>query len=237
MFEREHHRRVANILEALDAESLAAADCLFGGGTAIALRHGEYRESVDIDVLVSDLDGYRQLRQRLAGPDGIRAVTKPGRALEQTREMRADQYGIRTMLRVDGVDIKFEIVREARIALEPPAAADRICGVATLTPLDRVASKLLANSDRWRDDAVFGRDLIDLAMMAPPKTLLRPAIDKAAGAYGASVEADLAKAVDDLRQRPPRLDQCMRAMRMTTVSKAVLWTRIKALVRRPLRAR
>ena len=204
---------MASILEALDAESLAANGCLFGGGTAIALRHGEYRESVDIDFLVSDLDGYRQLRQRLAGPDGIRAVTKPGLALTQTREMRTDQYGIRTMLRVDGVDIKFEIVLEARIALEPPAAADRICGVAALTPLDMVTSKLLANSDRWRDDAVFGRDLIDLAMMAPPKTLLRTAIDKAAGAYGASVETDLANAVDDLRRRPHRLDQCMRAMR------------------------
>lgn len=235
LFEREHHRRVARILESLDAESLAAEGCLFGGGTAIALRHGEYRESVDIDFLVSNLGGWRQLRQRLTGPDGIRAVTKPGFALNQTREMRADQYGIRTMLQVDGVDIKFEVVLEGRIALDPPAAADRICGVATLTPLDMVASKLLANSDRWRDDAALSRDLVDLAMMAPPKKLLRLAIDKAAGAYGASIESDLAKAVDDLRQRPQHLSHCMRAMRMTTVSKAVLWTRIKALARRSLR--
>lgn len=27
--------------------------------------------------------------------------------------------------------------------------------------------KLLANSDRWADDSVFSRDLIDLAMNAP----------------------------------------------------------------------
>ena len=108
---------------------------------------------------------------------------------------------------------------------------DHLCGVATLMPLERAASKLLANSDRWRDDAVFSRDLIDLAIMAPPRKLLRQAIDKAKGAYGDSIEADLAKAVQDLRERPYRLDHCMRAMRMTTVSKGLLWSRIKALVR------
>jgi predicted nucleotidyltransferase component of viral defense system len=34
---------------------------LFAGGTAIALRYGEYRESVDIDFLASDLASYRYL--------------------------------------------------------------------------------------------------------------------------------------------------------------------------------
>lgn len=231
MFEREHHRRIASVLEALDADALAQSACLFGGGTAIALRYGEYRESIDIDFLVSRIDGYRKLRQALSGPAGINAITKPGRALEQARELRADQYGLRTMLRAAGVEIKFEIVLEGRMELEAPGADDRIAGVATLTPLDMAASKLLANSDRWRDDAVMSRDLIDLAMMAPPKKLLRAAIDKARGAYGASIEADLAKAIENLRERPHRLDACMQAMRMTTVPKALLWSRIKALAR------
>jgi hypothetical protein len=229
LFEREHHRRIATILEGLDAGQLAANGCLFGGGTAMALRYGEYRESVDIDFLVSNRQGYRQLRQHLTGPDGMRALSRPGMVLNQVREMRADQYGIRTMLRVDDVEIKFEIVLEGRIELESPGEADRLCGVATLTPLDMITSKLLANSDRWRDDAVLSRDLIDLAMMAPQKKLLRLAIDKAKGAYGDSVESDLAKAIADLRERPHRLDHCMNSMRMTGVSKAVLWTRIKAL--------
>lgn len=229
MFERPHHRRIAPVLESLDAEVLAANDCLFGGGTAMALRYGEYRVSVDIDFLISNVDGYRQLRQRLTGPDGIRAITRPGHTLTQARAVRADQYGIRTLLKVDGADIKFEIVLEGRIKLEAPGPDDRQCGVATLTPLDMAASKLLANSDRWRDDA--GRDLIDLAMMAPPRPLMKQAMAKAQGAYGDSVAADLAKAVEDLRARPHRLDQCMQAMAMTTVSKAALWARIKALVR------
>jgi Nucleotidyl transferase AbiEii toxin, Type IV TA system len=231
LFEREHHRRVATILEALDATDLAANACFFGGDTAMALRYGEYRESVDIDFLVSSVDGYRHLRQRLTGPGGVQALAKPGLVLNQVREMRADQYGIRTLLRVDGIDIKFEIVLEGRIALDAPSADDRICGVTTLTPLDMAASKLLANSDRWRDDAVLSRDLIDLAMMAPPKKLLQLAIDKAKAAYGDSVDADLAKAIQDLRDRPHRLDHCMQVMRMDTVSKAVLWARIRALSR------
>lgn len=229
MFEREHHRRVANVLEALDAERLATNECLFGGGTAMTLRYGEYRESVDIDFLVSNKGGYRRLRQLLTGQNGIQGLTRPGMVLNQVRELRADQYGVRTMLKVDDTQIKFEIVLEGRIALDPPTIDDRICGVATLTPCDMATSKLLANADRWRDDAVLSRDLIDLAMMAPPRKLLRLAIEKAKAAYGTSIETDLSKAIQDLRERPHRLDHCMQAMRMTTVSKAVLWTRIKAL--------
>jgi hypothetical protein len=231
LFERPHHRRIATVLNALAADLLAENGCLFGGGTALALRYGEYRESVDIDFLISKVEGYRQLRQRLTGPDGVNAITRPGHALSQTREVRADQYGIRTLLQVEGADIKFEIVLEGRIDLETPGPADRQCGLATLTQLDMATSKLLANSDRWRDDAVMSRDLIDLAMMAPLKALMRHAMAKAQGAYGESVAADLASAVEDLRARPHRLDQCMQAMAMTTVSKAALWARIKALVR------
>ena len=70
MFDRPHQRRIATVLEALDADGLSASACLFGGGTAISLRHGEYRESLDIDFLVSSIDGYRQLRQQLTGTDG-----------------------------------------------------------------------------------------------------------------------------------------------------------------------
>ncbi len=101
--------------------------------------------------------------------------------------------------------------------------------MATLTPLDMATSKLLANADRWRDDSVLNRDLIDLAMMLPSKSLLRQAIVKAEGAYGASIQDDLRRAVQNLRERPHRLDHCMQAMRMTTVPKALLWKRIKAL--------
>lgn len=152
--------------------------------------------------------------------------------LTPLRELRADQHGLRTLVREGGLPIKFEIVLEARIAFDTPGPDDTIAGVAVLTPLDLAAGKLLALADRWRDDSVFGRDLIDLAMMRPAKPLLRAAIAKAAAAYGDSVESSLNKAVQDLRERPHRLDACMGAMQMTTLSKAQLWARIQALEQR-----
>lgn len=57
MFERPHHQRIAHVLTALDGDRLRQYGCLFGGGTCIALRYDEYRESVDIDFLVSDAAG------------------------------------------------------------------------------------------------------------------------------------------------------------------------------------
>lgn len=230
-FERIHHQYVAQVLHALNGPLLRDAHCLFGGGTAIALRHGEYRESVDIDFLVSDVQHYRGLRQTLTGPAGIRAILRDAAApVTQLRDIRSDQYGIRTMLKVADQPIKFEIVLEGRIALQAPGPDDEVCGIATLTPLDMLASKLLANSDRWNDDGVFSRDLIDLAMMAPGLPLLRQAVAKAEQAYGESICRDLAKAIDRLQSHPDRLDRCMAALAMT-LPKAVVWNRIRALRR------
>jgi hypothetical protein len=53
---------------------------------------------------------------------------------------------------------------------------------------------------------------------------------KAHGAYGDSAATDLARAVAFLRARPHRLDQCMHAMGISTVSKAALWAHIRSLV-------
>jgi hypothetical protein len=97
LFERAHHRRVATILDALDGALLERHRCYFGGGTAIVLRYGEYRESVGIDFLVSDIAGYRELRQLVSGAQGISALAR--RDLRQLREVRVDQYGIRTLIR------------------------------------------------------------------------------------------------------------------------------------------
>lgn len=230
-FERIHHQFVAQILYALDGSMLLEANCLFGGGTVIALRYGEYRESMDIDFLVSDVAGYRGLRQKLTGPTGIEAIMRDAAApLTQVREIRSDQYGIRTMLMVADQPIKFEIVLEGRIELEKPGASDEVCGVATLTPLDMLASKLLANSDRWNDDGVFNRDVIDLAMMTPSLPMLRKAVAKAEQAYGQSICQDLDKAISRLQNRHDWLDHCMRAMAMN-IPLAVLWKRVRALRR------
>jgi hypothetical protein len=230
LFERPHHQRIARVLEALDGPLLERHGCFFGGGTAIALRFGEFRESVDIDFLVSDPDGYRGLRTLVTGPAGVGSVVRFAPDLQTIRDLRADQYGLRTLLRVDGSEVKLEIVREARIVLESPIAADRVCGIASLTTGDLLASKLLANSDRWADDGAFSRDLIDLAMMAPGRSLLDASLVKARAAYGASIDRDLDRAIIRLRERDHRLERCLDALSMT-VPRALVWQRIRILAR------
>lgn len=230
-FQRPHHQHIARVLSALNGALLRENNCLFGGGTAIALRYGEYRESVDIDFLLSDVASYRALRQLITGPTGLMAILNPGAsAVNQVRDVRADQYGIRTAVSLDAHPIKFEIILEARIELAPPKQVDEICGIATLTPLDMATSKLLANSDRGNDDGVFSRDLIDLAMMAPPLALLRQAVAKAEEAYGLSIQQDLQKAIHAIQTRPGRLERCMQVMAMT-MPKAALWQKINGLKR------
>lgn len=197
----------------------------------MALRFGEYRESVDLDFLVSDISCYRNLRQLLTGAGGIGAIVREGvEPLLQQREIRADQYGIRTVLEVAGLPIKFEIVLEGRIELSPPDDGDEVCGIATLTPLDMAAGKLLANSDRWADDGVFNRDVIDLAMMRPSLNLLRRAVTKAETAYGQAILGDLKKAIDRLQQKQDLLERCMAALAMTQ-PKALVWRNLRSLLR------
>lgn len=230
-FERPHHRRIARVLSALNGPLLKENNCLFAGGTVIALRYGEFRESVDLVFLVSDIVSYRNLRQLLTGAGGIAALVREGdEPLTQLREVRADQYGIRTVLQVDGQPIKFEIVLEGRIELASPTIEDQVCGVATLTPLDMVTSKLLANSDRWMDDGVFNRDVIDLAMMKPSLPLLRQSVEKAEGAYGTAIRQDLERAIQRMQDRRGWLERCMQAMGMT-LPKALVWQKMRELRR------
>lgn len=231
MFSREHHQRIALVLESMNAGLLWEHRCFFGGGTAIALRHGEYRESVDIDFLVSDLASYRALRQMVTGPAGLASLWSSfPSALLIPRGVRADQYGIRCVLEVMGSPIKFKIVLEGRIEFEQPQATDVICGVPALTDKDLAASKLLANSDRWADDGVFSRDLIDLAMMDLPLKVLRSATFKAEQAYGNAVTRDLAKAINHLRDRNGWLDRCIQAMAMNA-PRATVWSKVRRLKR------
>lgn len=228
MFDREHHIRIATILQSLDAELLDQHHCLFGGGTAIALARNEYRESVDIDFLISDHTGYQNLRHLLTGK-GLQVIARPGLQLTSVRDIRTDQYGIRAMLRVGDFEIKFEIVFESRIQLESPHFEQKICGISILTPLDMAATKLLANSDRWSDDSIYSRDLIDLAMVGLSREELKLANKKASEAYGESVRRDLIKAIDYLAKRKGRLEHCMSALKINTVPKALLWKSIRGL--------
>ena len=92
-----------------------------------------------------------------------------------------------------------------------------------------LASILLANSDRWADEGVFNRDLIDLAMMKPSSDVFAKALAKAESAYGSSIQQDLEKSIDKLLTKPEWLEKCMRAMGMSDTAPAFLVTAILSL--------
>ncbi len=209
MFERPHHQRIAELLACLDAPFLLDAECYFGGGTAIALQLGEYRESVDVDFLCASTDGYRKLRQAVF-TRGLDALTST--PLTALRPLRTDQYGVRTIVQVGGVPIKLELVREARIELAGAMSTE--LGVPLLSRDDLFAEKLLANVDRASDRGTFNRDALDLGMMASAwGPIPRAALEKAQHAYGPAVEAALAEAVRRLGDRS-WLAACVAAMSM-----------------------
>lgn len=218
MFRRERHRHIEHILTSLEPGVLVDNQCWFGGGTAIALLNGEYRESVDIDFLVSDYACFRRLRE-IAGNNLDGLSTRP---LDLSRPVKADRYGIRTHVLVNEVPIKFEIVHEGRIALDAPKPSQSICGIRALTTVDQVASKLLANDDRWADRSVFSRDIIDLAMMRPNQDALHEGLRKAEEAYHGTVRTSVAKAIDMLRANPKQLASAVHALRMEAPVATVL---------------
>jgi len=228
MFTRLHHQRIAKVLESLDADLLKQHNCLFAGGTAIALGYGEYRESVDIDFLVSDLASYRYLRNSVR-EQGLQALMKSTDASQlQTSDIRSDQYGIRTRVFVKGKPIKFEIVLEGRISLAKPGKKDSVLGVATLMKIDMAVSKLLANSDRGLDVGMHCRDVIDLAMLNLSKSEFAEATTKSEAAYGEAILKDLAKVIGMLSEANGLLERCMKAMDVS-VPRALLWQNISKL--------
>jgi len=197
-FKRPAHHEVLAVLRSLDRSFLERTQCHFGGGTRIVLELDEYRESRDIDFLCSDPAGYRVLRERMRETS---LAPLADRALKLAREVRSDQYGIRTFIARDGVNIKFEIIRESRIALE--GADVRGLPVRCLTRIHCFAEKFLANTDRGLDASTLSRDIVDLAFMIESWT----SADALAGmalakeAYGESVPRAIAAVTQKMQDR------------------------------------
>lgn len=197
-FARPRHARVWRVLESLDGERLAQTRCFFAGGTRIVLEIDEYRESIDVDFLCSDRAGYRALRSQITQRSFGDLFRDPPDLL---REIRADMYGIRTFLDVDGEPLKFELVAEGRIDVGGTDAAGF-----PVPALDRpscFAEKLLANADRGRDESTRSRDLVDLAHMvtAWSRDDLARGLSTATDAYGDAVLRELRASLERLEDR------------------------------------
>lgn len=182
--------------------------------------------------MVSDLEGYRELRQRLRGARTLAPLSRAGiTPLPLANEWRVDQYGLRGFVEVGPRPIKFEIINEARIPLQQPARKDAVCGVSMLSRSDLAACKLLANADRWRDDGVFARDAIDLAYLDLPPRRLAPGLRKSMTAYGPDVVRDMLRAIAALQERQGWLARCIAALSIAEPAARVV-QRLRGMDRR-----
>lgn len=209
VFRRPRHQIVAKALAAFDAGFLEQTQCYFGGGTRIVLELAEYRESEDLDFLCASRDGYRTLRTAVTDRSLGPVLARP---VPLARDVRADQYGVRTFLEVDGHRLKCEIIREGRIDL-----AGALCETIPVPCLDRpscLAEKWLANADRWADEAVLSRDIVDLAFMVEtwPPADVRRGLALAREAYGASVDRAALRAAEKLLEGDAYLKRCVREL-------------------------
>lgn len=209
MFERPHHQKVAKLLCNMDGDLLARARCYFGGGTAITLKLDEYRESVDINFLCSDQEGYRVLRNAITPPTLGSVLRSP---LQHVRDVRTQRDKISAVLEVDEAPIRVEFVLEGRISIS--GTLDSSLGVPVLDRDDMYAEKLLANADRALDRSQMSRDLIDLAMMIKAwGPIPAAALKKAETAYGHTIPDYFEKGLALLRDDRYR-NGCLDAMAM-----------------------
>lgn len=208
-FAREHHRVIARLLHALDGTYLARCNCYFGGGTMLALKLGEYRESRDIDFFCANREGYRALRETVQA-DSLGGIQRQPILL--ARQVRADRDGIRTVLAEGDARIKFEIVLEARIDLD--GALDDRLGVPVMSFEHAVAEKLLANADRGLDKATLGRDLVDLAFLAHAVegTVMRAGADRAVHAYGNAIPLLLQQTLEQFQHDRAWAKRCIQGL-------------------------
>lgn len=213
MFNREHHQRIASLLSRLDGNFLHQCDTYFAGGTAIVLSPGlaEYRESVDIDFLCGSTEGYRKLREAIREKPGLQGVATS--QIDLIREVKTDQYGVRTFAVIDGVPLKVEFVLEGRIAIS--GDVNPSLGVPVLARNDMYAEKLLANDDRHGDRQSMNRDIIDLAMMIEGWGSIPPeALAKAQSAYGSAIIKSFARATETVSKDRLHLATCLADMQM-----------------------
>jgi hypothetical protein len=196
-FKKPEHRIIAEALGLMDHRFLTANQCWFGGGTAIFMKFGEYRRSLDVDFLCADADGYRELRT-CAAERGVKAFFPD--PVEAVRDFQIDQYGLRTVVRLKGQTIRFEIIREGRIKLQ--GHFDHDLNVSTLVSADMFAEKLLANADRCQDRATAYRDAIDLGMLIGAYGEIPiEALGKVQTAYGPDIQHKVAWVVNKLQDK------------------------------------
>lgn len=204
IFKLEHHNKILTVLESFNCELLEKSSAYFGGGTLLSLIFEEYRWSKDIDFIAAvGSEGYKRLRTVIfdSGYEGLfRNLAKI-----QIGRGTTDQYGIRLVVLVEDTPIKTEIIAEGRFDLDPPRYLSW-SSVPCLSLNDCFTSKLLSNSDRFMDNSIESRDLIDLAILRVNSPIPEISIEKAEKSY--EVIRPLKKAIKLFQEKPEYREKC-----------------------------
>lgn len=162
-----------------------------------------------MDFLCSNAEGYRLLRENVS-EISLGPVVKS--RLSLAREVRADQYGIRTFIAVNDEKLKFEIIREARIDIEGEDVAS--IPVVCLSRRHCFAEKFLANADRGLDASTLSRDIVDLAFVIESwsKEDANAGLTIAKKAYGRSVLRSLTTVTKKMREDKAYRNRCIEGL-------------------------
>lgn len=179
MFRRKHHKDIAAVLSKMNSSSLMETQCFFAGGTAISLQLNEYRESVDIDFLCSDKEGYKKIRSEISSGN---AEFLFGKEIDLPRELKVDRHGIRGRIFSNESIIKVEIA-SVDSSIKLSGEYNYNLNVPVLSQSDLFVQKILDNADRGINKSYTNRDIIDLCMMSAawggiPVSALRHAVDE-----------------------------------------------------------
>lgn len=153
------HQIIESALAHFNADFFSEHQILFGGGTRIALELDEYRESTDIDFFCPNQQSYRAVRESINNLHLNRLVKEEFNYL---REIRADRYAVRTVIKHKGENIKLEFINFTGYQLS--YSHDR--SMFPMPYLDQKScfyTKLLANSDRKLTEPY--KDIFDLLAM------------------------------------------------------------------------
>ena len=209
-FKLDHYNKILTILNSLDDEVLEKGCAYFGGGTLLALDFEEYRWSKDIDFISPiSSSGYGYLRT-VVFDNGYEGLFRDLSKIKIGRGT-TDQYGIRMVVLIDDEPIKTEIIAEGRFELDLPRYPEW-SPVACLSLSDCFTSKLLANSDRFTDESVESRDLIDLAVLRLQSEIPLKALTKAEKAY--EVMRQLKRAIQSFQERPNYRRKCFAGLKI-----------------------
>jgi Nucleotidyl transferase AbiEii toxin, Type IV TA system len=213
------HNQILRILQAIDHDFLLSCETYFGGGTMLVLAYGEYRLSRDIDFLCPYGEPFSRLR-RSVYDRGYEAIFRADRdsGIQFPREIRPDRDAIRFPIQIDETLIKFEIVAEGRIGLNPPSQPSW-SPVACLDLVDQVTEKLMANGDRWADASTNARDLIDLARLKLVTDFPAAAIVKAEAVY--QCVEPLKRAIVNFQAKPDYRSRCYEMLQIESPKQVV----------------